>query len=148
MELCDLELEIKNSKTSYELSVSSLLDLNPSLGYQLLTNPLQTLETLEKTNFVKLIDLPANLLKEEYPLVKDLNKLILLNGTVIRTGDIKVRESFKVFQCVKCKKNTKVFVKEITFGLFEKPVSCSCGHVKFIQVQESCAEYEDYQEIR
>lgn len=92
----------------------------------------------------------------KYPRCKNVGKLICLSGTVIRTGSLKMMETFRMYECCICKKIQRVDSDESTFGSIKKPTPCQgdhgkgkCNSLKFDQIQqEGVQNCIDYQEIK
>ncbi|XP_057860774.2 probable DNA helicase MCM9 isoform X4 [Cryptomeria japonica] len=85
--------------------------------------------------------------------VKDMGKLITLQGTVIRSGAIKMLEGEREYECTKCKHRFKVFPELETGNTVRQPMSCPSQRVnrcqgtnfKYIEDSKMC---HDYQEIK
>ena len=101
---------------------------------------------------VRFIDLPADelTLKSSLPGAGDIGKLIAVQGTVIRTGVVKMLAAQHKFLCTRC--HSPIFVQtdiELNYQIV-KPTTCSnpeCTSTSFTLV-EGGTKFRNYQEIK
>ncbi|KAL3687364.1 hypothetical protein R1sor_013673 [Riccia sorocarpa] len=85
--------------------------------------------------------------------VKDIGHLLTIQGTVIRSGAVKMLEGERVYRCTKCKHGFQVFSDLEMGNSFPLPSVCpsqraeECGGQKFV-LEEDSAKIHDYQEIK
>ncbi|KAL2629347.1 hypothetical protein R1flu_014033 [Riccia fluitans] len=86
--------------------------------------------------------------------VKDLGHLLTIQGTVIRSGAVKMLEGERTYKCTKCKNSFQVFTDLEMGNSFPLPSVCSsnkraeeCGGQKFV-LEEGSEKCHDYQEIK
>lgn len=103
---------------------------------------------------VRLHSLPTPLHLTTVPSVPHLNKLVQFEGIVVRTGAVRLRDRFKVFQCGSCAHKQRIVVDEQQFGMTPKPTWCPnvtedgrCKSTRFDPVDQQCM-CEDVQEVK
>ena len=101
---------------------------------------------------VRFVDLPADesTLKASLPRASDIGKLIAVQGTVIRTGVVKMLAAQHQFQCTRC--HSSVFIQtdiELNYQMV-RPIMCSnpdCSSTTFTFL-EGGTKFRNYQEIK
>jgi DNA helicase MCM9 len=67
------------------------------------------------------------LVRTRVPRCEDVGRLVFFNGTVIRTGMVKMVETQKTFECAKCGERFQAFYDRELFNAIKKPVVCPVG---------------------
>ncbi|KAJ3033336.1 DNA helicase mcm9 [Rhizophlyctis rosea] len=100
--------------------------------------------------------------RNRLPRSADVGKLIVLHGTVIRSGMVKMVQTSKMYQCSACGGRFPVFYEREQYNLIPRPVRCKadivvgvgggCEGGKFREVPTDAGELrdvcKDYQEIK
>ena len=75
---------------------------------------------------VRLTNIPIcpDLHRYTVPRSNDIGSLLMISGTVIRAGEIKMEERYKVYECQKCSGQFKVFADDCLHNEIPKPVIC------------------------
>ncbi|KYR01834.1 MCM family protein [Tieghemostelium lacteum] len=112
--------------------------------------------TIKRNCRVRVCDLPIckEINSSSLPKSTDIGLFIEMRGTIIRTGQSKVLEKSKVFQCNKCHYLFEVFIDYEQFNQFSLPKRCpnpdgKCGGNAYnFQASKGIGDHCDYQEIK
>lgn len=160
MELVDANSRFGEMLIKFPMKMFPLLDSGLIKAQREMQNSLSQLDNISiKLNVhVRIADVPviSEIALPKYPRCKDLGKLVCLSGTVIRTGLIKMMETFRVYECSNCKKIVRMDSDDLLFGSIPKPSSCQgnmgkskCHSVKYNLIpQDQANSCIDYQEIK
>lgn len=133
----DLEEALRKDKSSLEISFSLLEEFSPDLSDLLLDNPEHFFylasKAIEETNLgfedkkieVRIINLPdIQSIGIRNIRGKHLNKLVVINGLIRQTSDVRPVSSSIVFECLACSEKQEI---EQEGFLIKKPERCVCG---------------------
>ena len=127
-----------------------------------MTSPIASHMTVKPNCHVRIVD-PSDcpeLKRSRVPRCDDVGRLVFFKGTVIRTGMVKMLETYRMFECGGCGKMFKVMYDREQYNAITKPTKClaepltdpPCDGNKFELISTDgdtlSGACRDYQEIK